>query len=145
MLPLKIYTRRKIFNYYTGLSFFVFIWICKLTRDEVKLIRHEKIHFRQQVEMLFVFHWMFYVLFYLVSRLKGYGHYAAYRFNPFELEAFTKEDDVDYLRKRRPYAWVAYLGSYCSSLKKRQDTFRGITPEVDFFEEEKVATVKAGK
>lgn len=112
MLPLKIYTRKKIFNYYTGLSFFVFIWISRLTEDEVRLIRHEKIHFHQQIEMLFIFHWLFYVFFYLVSRVRGHSHYAAYRFNPFELEAFTHDFDAAYLQRRRPYAWIRFIKKY---------------------------------
>ena len=74
MLPYKIYTRKKIFNYYTGFSFFVFIWISRLEKDEVRLTRHEKIHFWQQVEMLFLLHWLFYGLFYVVARAKGHCH-----------------------------------------------------------------------
>ena len=109
MLPLKIYTRRKIFNYYTGFSFFIFIWISRLTQDEVKLVRHEKIHFLQQVEMLFIFHWLFYGSFYLVSRWKGQGHHMAYRHNPFELEAYDNEPDVSYLQTRKPFAWLKYV------------------------------------
>jgi hypothetical protein len=109
MLPLKIYTRKKIFNYYTGLSFFIFIWIYRLTDDEVKLVRHEKIHFLQQLEMLFVFHWLFYSFFYLLSRSKGHGHYTAYRNNPFELEAYSREADITYLKTRKHFAWIQYL------------------------------------
>jgi hypothetical protein len=112
MLPVKIYTRKRIFNYYTGLSFFVFIWICKLAKDEVQLVRHEKIHFLQQVEMLFVFHWLFYGLFYLISRAKGHGHYIAYRYNPFEMEAYANEHDTEYLKKRKTFAWISYVSKY---------------------------------
>jgi len=118
MLPYKIYTRKKIFNYYTGLSFFVFIWISKLETDETRLVRHEKIHFWQQVEMLFVFHWLVYAAFYVAARLKGHCHYAAYRSNPFEQEAFDNEDQTDYLRIRRPFAWLPYTRTYVSALNQ---------------------------
>jgi hypothetical protein len=118
MLPIKIYTRKKIFNYYTGLSFFIFIWICKLTRDEVKLVRHEKIHFLQQVEMLFLFHWIFYAYFYLVARYKGHGHYIAYRYNPFEIEAYNNESDTHYLKTRKPFAWVSCIRENHRSLER---------------------------
>jgi hypothetical protein len=118
MLPYKIYTRKKIFNYYTGLSFFIFIWISRLDKDEVKLVRHEKIHFWQQVEMLFIFHWLIYVLFYVVARAKGHCHYIAYRYNPFEIEAFSNEHDVEYLRKRKPFAWTTYLKDFNTSLNQ---------------------------
>jgi predicted membrane protein len=112
MLPLKIYTRKKIFNYYTGLSFFIFIWLSHKDKDHVRLIRHETIHFWQQVEMLFIFHWLFYAIFYIVARIKGHCHYIAYRFNPFEIEAFNNESDTDYLQRRKPLAWLGYLTSY---------------------------------
>jgi len=29
--------------------------------------------------------------------------------NPLEMEAYTKEDDITYLAKRHPFAWVKYL------------------------------------
>lgn len=109
MLPYKIYTRKKIFNYYTGLSFFIFIWIMRQSHDQRQLVRHEKIHFWQQVEMLFIFHWVFYALFYLAGRLGGQCHYIAYRYNPFELEAYNHDPETDYLRRRPPFAWVRYV------------------------------------
>jgi hypothetical protein len=118
MLPFKIYTRNRIFNYYTGLSFFIFIWICKLTKDEIRLVRHEKIHFLQQVEMLFLFHWILYAFYYIVARAKGHGHYAAYRNNPFELEAYANESDVTYLKTRRVFAWVRYIREYNSAIQQ---------------------------
>lgn len=116
MLPYKIYTNKKIFNYYTGLSFFIFVWISRLDDDEPTLVRHETIHFWQQVEMLFIFHWIFYGVFYLVARAKGHCHYIAYRYNPFELEAFSNETDKDYLKKRKPLAWIGYVRHYVNSL-----------------------------
>lgn len=126
MLPLKIYTRRKIFNYYTGLSFFIFIWISRLNPDPVRLVRHEKIHFQQQIEMLFVFHWLLYGFFYLVSRWKGHGHYIAYRYNPFELEAYSNDPDRDYLQKRKPFAWVNYMKGYFQSFTPE---FKKVAPQ----------------
>lgn len=118
MLPYKIYTRKKIFNYYTGLSFFIFIWIRREPNDQTQLIRHEKIHFWQQVEMLFIFHWFFYAVFYLVGRVNGQCHYIAYRYNPFEIEAFTMDYDTTYLRTRRPFAWVRYVREFAEALGK---------------------------
>lgn len=118
MLPFKIYTRKRIFNYYTGLSFFIFIWISKLTKDEVQLVRHEKIHFWQQVEMVFVFHWLLYGFFYLAARSKGYSHYIAYRYNPFELEAYDNESNTTYLKKRRPFAWIGYVSKHYKYMSK---------------------------
>jgi hypothetical protein len=81
-------------------------------------VHHEKIHFWQQVELLFVFHWMFYAFFYMVARFKGHCHYIAYRYNPFELEAFGNDPDFGYLKKRRPFAWVNYVPKYYTILSE---------------------------
>jgi hypothetical protein len=116
MIPFKIYTRKKIFNFYTGMSFFIFIWIWRMTKDEARLVRHEKIHFLQQLEMLFIFHWILYVFFYVVSRSKGHGHYSAYRHNPFEIEAYNNEHDTDYLKSRKRFAWMGCMKSYYREL-----------------------------
>lgn len=118
MLPYKIYTKRRIFNYYTGLSFFIFVWISRHERDEVRLMRHETIHFWQQVEMLFVAHWFLYLLFYIVARAKGHCHWIAYRYNPFELEAFDNDPNEKYLTSRKPFAWIRYIPQYRNALNQ---------------------------
>lgn len=129
MLPLKIYTRRKIFNYYQGLSFFIFVWICDDKRGERWLIRHEKIHFFQQVELLFVFHWLLYTLFYLLTRLRGHGHFIAYRYNPFELEAYDNDRNEDYLRTRKIFAWAGSVKTY---FRLWRTNFRNVSPRTRF-------------
>jgi len=118
MRPYRFYTQKKIFNYYTGLSFFIFVWISRLEKDEVRLMRHETIHFWQQIELLFIFHWLLYGLFYVVARAKGHCHWIAYRYNPFELEAFDNDPDTDYLKKRRAFAWLPYVRQYSTILNQ---------------------------
>jgi len=118
MLPILLYTTKRIFKHYTGFSFFIFILISKLEKDETRLIRHETIHFWQQAELLFIFHWLLYVIFYLISRLKGHSHYIAYRYNPFELEAYKHDADALYLKKRKPLAWLFYVNEYLITLRK---------------------------
>jgi len=108
MLPIIIYTEKRIFKYYTGFSFFLFIWISRLEKNTPRLIRHETIHFYQQLELLFVFHWLLYGLFYSISRLKRQRHYICYRYNPFELEAYGNDSNEAYLQTRKPFAWVRY-------------------------------------
>jgi hypothetical protein len=108
MLPFTFNIRSKIFNYYTGFSFFIFIWVSEQAHDKNEIINHEKIHFYQQLEMLFIFHWLFYLSFYLVYRVKGMDHHKAYYRIPFEKEAYDHEAVKEYLRKRKPYSWVKY-------------------------------------
>lgn len=108
MLPVTINTRYKIFKYYTGFSFFIFIWISDHAENRDEVINHEKIHFYQQLELLFIFHWILYILFYLLYRAKGYGHDSAYRRIPFEKEAYAHEHSKTYLPKRKLFYWLKY-------------------------------------
>jgi hypothetical protein len=121
MLPFIFYTKKRIFRNYTGFSFFIFIWISKLEKNQQRLILHEKIHFRQQLELLFIFHWLMYGTFYLISRLKGQRHYIAYRFNPFEIEAYQHDSDEHYLSRRKPFAWIRSIRPFMETLNQNID------------------------
>ena len=108
MLPFVVYVRRKIFGHYSGLSWFIFIWINRSVEDREQLMNHEKIHFRQQVELLFIIHWILYAWYYLFFRLQGHGHHHAYLNNPFEREAYENEHNTEYLVNRPRFAWRRY-------------------------------------
>ncbi|MEJ2006321.1 MAG: hypothetical protein P8X57_15465 [Cyclobacteriaceae bacterium] len=102
---------------YDGFSFFFFIFF-KSKKPGKVLINHEKIHFYQQLELLFLPHWTLYVLQYLFFRIRfafekdnvaESNHDRAYRMICFEREAYENEKDLDYLSRRRPFAWIKYL------------------------------------
>lgn len=71
--------------------------------------RHETIHFQQQLEMLFVFQWILYGLFWLIGLCIYRNGEKAYRENPFEREAYGNERKFTYLEKRKRYSWVRYI------------------------------------
>lgn len=71
--------------------------------------QHETIHFLQQVEMLFVFQWILYGLFYIIGRIIHGSGKKAYYNNPFEVEAYTHEAEKDYLENRKWYSWISYV------------------------------------
>ena len=73
------------------------------------LINHEKIHFRQQLELLILPFYILYLLHYLLNRLKYKNHDQAYMQICFEREAYTYDRDMTYLGKRKPYAWIRFL------------------------------------
>ncbi len=102
---------------YAGFSFFIFIFFRSKSPGKV-LINHERIHFYQQLEMLFLPHWLLYVLQYFFYRIKfalkddagpGSKHNRAYRMICFEQEAYAHEKDLTYLSRRRPFAWIRFL------------------------------------
>ena len=90
-----------------AVSFGPFIF-CKSTFPD-RTLRHETIHYHQQLELLFVFHWILYLVFHVKGMLTEKNGAQAYRQNPFELEAYDNDDDIDYLASRGMYSWVSYL------------------------------------
>lgn len=91
-------------------SFFIFIiFKDKEAAADQATIQHERIHFYQQLELLFVFQWLLYAVFYIVDRNLGASHLEAYKSNPFEMEAHENEGKSDYLKNRKLYNWTKYI------------------------------------
>lgn len=74
-----------------------------------RVIRHELIHFRQQLELLVLPFYMLYLLNYLLNLIIYRDHDKAYRNISFELEAYSNDQDADYLLNRKMFAWFNYL------------------------------------
>lgn len=73
------------------------------------LINHEKIHIRQQVEMLVIFFYLWYVAEYYYWLFKLNDSYLAYKYISFEREAYAMEDDGNYLQTRPFWSFIKYL------------------------------------
>ena len=100
------------------LSIFINIWaitiwpfiICKGKMDKVTL-NHEKIHIRQQAELLIIGFYPLYAYYWLKARLwHKLDNHTAYMAIPFEVEAYDNEEDEDYLKNRKWFAWWGYRG-----------------------------------
>lgn len=74
-----------------------------------QVIRHELIHFRQQLELLVLPFYILYLLNYLLNLIIYRDHDKAYRNISFELEAYSNDQYPDYLLNRKMFAWVNYL------------------------------------
>jgi len=95
---------------YLGLTIFPFILLKdrKLIANEV-LVNHEKIHWKQQLELLVIPFFVFYLIEFL-GRLAQYRNWKlAYRNISFEREAYTYEKDLDYIRTRSLWKFIHYL------------------------------------
>ncbi len=92
---------------YPGMALFPFILI---RQDELplckRLLNHERIHLRQQLELLILPFYLWYLLDYLFQRLKGKKHHAAYRSIIFEKEAYAHEDETGYPERRKLWAFI---------------------------------------
>lgn len=78
-----------------------------------ELIRHERIHTAQMLEMLIVGFYLWYLAEWLVRLVVGRnGWKYAYRHISFECEAYENMHDAGYLSRRRHYTWFRYLRSF---------------------------------
>ena len=95
---------------YVGLSLWPFIIIknIHLKKDRV-LINHEKIHLKQQLELLVLPFYVWYIIEWLIRTLIYFDSYRAYQSISFEREAYFNEKDLDYLENRKAFSFIKYL------------------------------------
>lgn len=106
----KIFVKLITFNFAKAITIFPFIFIeDKKYISEKILINHEKIHIRQQVELLIIPFYLIYFLEFLFYLIKFKSRYKAYRSISFEKEAYANEMDLEYLSKRKMYSFFKYL------------------------------------
>lgn len=92
-----------------GMALFPFILVKrKADKQNNFLINHERIHLRQQLELLVVPFYILYLINYLVNLAYYKNHDKAYRAIVFEHEAYTHESNLAYLKKRGFWAWITH-------------------------------------
>lgn len=97
------------FGFAVGITLFPFVLIAPDIRLGRRLLIHERIHLRQQAELLVLPFYLCYLTEYLVRLLQGKSHYQAYRSISFEKEAYLNDTNSLYLEKRKAWNWVRYL------------------------------------
>lgn len=95
---------------YTGMAVFPFIFFRHLHATD-RLLQHERIHLRQQLETGILPFYIWYLMEYFLGRLRGQKHMQAYLAISFEREAFHNEMDPDYLAHRKVWAFWDYIKS----------------------------------
>ncbi|WP_072998589.1 hypothetical protein [Epilithonimonas mollis] len=94
----------------SGITLFPFILLRrKSDRKNKILINHERIHIRQQMELLIIIFYIWYLSEYYIRYLKYKNPNLAYRNISFEREAYANEQNTDYLSKRKIWSFVRYL------------------------------------
>jgi len=81
-------------------------------KNDSEIINHEKIHLRQQLELLILPFYIFYLINYLFNLIKYKKHDLAYRKIIFEQEAYANEKNLDYLKKGNWFGWLNMLWRY---------------------------------
>jgi hypothetical protein len=93
-----------------GLAIYPFIFLQNknLCRDE-KIINHEMIHIRQQLELLILPFYILYILNLAINYFVYRNIYSAYRNIVFEQEAYENDSNLNYLKNRKFATWLCYL------------------------------------
>lgn len=97
---------------YLGLAIFPFLFLKQkgLCSDAV-LLNHERIHLKQQLELLIIPFYIIYLIEFFV-RLVWYKKWnLAYNSISFEREAYANESNLQYLKQRRFWHFLKYISS----------------------------------
>jgi len=82
-----------------GLAFWPFIFIAPGVTITKELINHERIHLRQQIELLII---PFYIWYLISFYRNGYMNVS------FEKEAYANDHNLDYLKNRNFWSFLKY-------------------------------------
>lgn len=95
---------------YIGITLFPFVFIkyAKL-RENAVLLNHERIHLRQQLELLILPFFVWYGIEFFMRYMRYRNWRMAYRTISFEKEAYARETDLDYLKKRRFWQFLKFM------------------------------------
>lgn len=95
---------------FRGITLFPFIVVSDYDlKQNLIMINHEKIHIRQQIEMLVLPFFIWYGTEFLIKCIMYKDKNLAYRNISFEKEAYANEKDLNYLKQRSFWKFLSYL------------------------------------
>lgn len=104
-----------VFKYLTpkgfrGITFYPFVFLAdKNDKLNSHFVNHERIHIRQQIEMMVLPFFIWYGIEFLFRWWQFKNRRAAYYNISFEREAYQNEKDLDYLKKRSFWTFLIYV------------------------------------
>jgi hypothetical protein len=105
-----IVTKYLIPKGYRGLAFFPFVFVkYRLDKGNLAFVNHERIHLRQQLELLIILFFIWYFLEFLIRLIQLKKWSLAYQNISFERESYANEKDFDYLKQRSFFAFLKYI------------------------------------
>ena len=105
-----IVTKYLIPKGFRGFTAFPFVFVkYRLDKENVIFVNHEKIHLRQQLELLVLPFFIWYFLEFFVRFVYYKNADLAYRNISFERESYTNEKNLDYLKNRTFFSFFKYL------------------------------------
>jgi hypothetical protein len=95
---------------YRGLAAFPFVFVkYRIDVENKVFVNHEKIHLRQQLELLVIPFFIWYFIEYLFRLIQYKKADLAYRNISFEREAYANEKNLEYLKNRPLFKSLDFL------------------------------------
>ena len=95
---------------FRGLTIFPFVFLTnKEDKQNEVIINHEKIHLRQQLELLVLPFYLWYALEFLFRLALYKDRKKAYLAISFEKEAYENEKDLGYIKRRSFWRFLRYV------------------------------------
>lgn len=93
-----------------ALTFFPFIIYreASFATDPI-LVNHERIHLKQQLELVLIVFYLWYGIEFLLRLLYYRNRRKAYRQISFEQEAYANESNLSYNETRKAYSFLRYV------------------------------------
>ena len=91
-----------------AIALYPFIIVNKNKKIDSCTINHEKIHLRQQIELLILPFYVWYIIEYLIKLIKYRNTNKAYKHISFEKEAYLNENDLMYLKTRKSFSFLKH-------------------------------------
>ena len=95
---------------FRGFTFFPFVFLSEeKDKSNDSLLNHERIHIRQQLELLVIPFFLWYGIEFLVRMIQYKNRREAYYNISFERESYVNEKDLDYLKQRSFWGFMKYV------------------------------------
>lgn len=95
---------------FRGFAFFPFVFLSdKKDKTHLVLLNHERIHIRQQLELLVFFFFIWYGIEFIARLMQYQNRREAYLNISFEREAYSNEKDLNFLKKRSFWGFLKYF------------------------------------
>lgn len=105
-----VISKHFFYKNYVGLTLWPFIILKNSTlKKDAVLIHHERIHLKQQKELLLVPFYLLYILEWTLRSICYLDTYKAYQNISFEREAYQNETNLNYASERKSYSFIKYL------------------------------------
>ncbi len=101
-----IVSKRFVPKGYAAMAVWPFVFFREKRLVTASRLNHERIHLRQQIELLVLPFFIWYAVDFLIKYAKYRNWKQAYRNIIFEKEAYANGDDLSYLKSRKTWGFM---------------------------------------